>query len=219
MSEEQVKETVQQEAVQAKPEPQIDIKSITDKVLGEVTKKTQELAETRAQELTSQKFNQLGRALLGEKDIDPDAELIKNIAKSPREVLYGLKEISKQEMRAEFQAQLQLDKTKDKISNKYLNEFPDLTSGRKLSLVENLAKAKLEEGESYKDALDSAFKEVVEEFGLKSIKEAQNNSAYGYGIPNGSFNAAQAKKDEADSQLDFIKGIQQQSLRTKKRIN
>lgn len=206
-------QTAAQGSQQNQQAPIVDVEAITKKATEAAQKAALEIADKRATEIAADRLKEIGRAMTGEAAPDPKKRALVDFAEDPTRTLLAVKEIAKRETKQELQEELRREKEIEKVQlevgGKFIQEYPELNSPKKMALVERLADDYVSQGLSYKDALEKSMKEAVDEFKLKPVSEAERFNSYARtGLPGGGgYTPGAPKFDESKSQSDFITGL------------
>lgn len=209
------------EATPAAPAaPAIDVAALTADITQKVTASVSKTAEEKATAIAAQKLAVIGKALSGEQAPDTRKIVLETFVDDPLKALHTVRESAKNEAVKEIRQELAYKDTQVAVSSKFMPEYPELKATNKLRMVEKIADDYVAQGKPYNEALELGFQETIKEFGLKSVSEAQRNSAVrGVGLPTGGGFASQTEQASPEKvQSDFLAGMQARarSFRTRK---
>lgn len=178
-------------------------------IVAKAETKAAEVAASRATEVAEQRLREASRVLSGEKPSDPGKDFLNTFVGDPLKAFHTLKEITKAEINEEQQRVNAVKEVQYKVAQPFINDYPEINTKRKLAMVESLADQHTKRGLSYQEALQTAFKETVEELGLKSVSEQQAESNRNiFGLPRtGGLSSKSIPISEAKSTADFFTGM------------
>lgn len=202
--------------------PQIDHQALINSTAKAAADAAGALIEKKSAEIANAKLKEFGKQLAGEPQEDPKERFLKELVNDPGRVLGAVKDSAKREAKSEIREEdsrnQAVKNVQREVVGKAIEEYPELKQGHKLSLLEKLAEDYEGQGKSYRDALDLATKDVVKEFGLKSVSEEQRAGNYAYGVPGGGGHSPGSPvKNEAQSNSDFLSAMRARAASVRKK--
>ena len=204
-------ENTQQEQTKQQAEPTVNVDEIVSKVTQAASKQIEEAtsasAKKTADEVSRKITERLGKAILGEKQKTHNEEALEMVVTDPVKTLAATKGVAVKESVDTMLGIIAAREVKAEVLGEFTSEYPELKSKSKQKIVEALVQSKRDSGKSFEDAYRESCKEVVSEFGLKSVKEAQREKGYSLSTPSGGGRSAPSdtkEKDAKASALSFI---------------
>lgn len=166
--------------------PQADIAEITKQATITATAAAEKTLVKKAEELSAAHLKRIGQALSGGEPVDANKNALTAFAGDTLGVLNAVKEQAKKETLEAVGKARNIERVQESVGTKFINEYPELNSEKRIKIVEALASEHEAKGLSYKEALTKGFEDTVTELGLKSVTEAVKEKGYnGVGLPSG----------------------------------
>lgn len=219
-------EDTQQATSEATPasQPNINVEDIVSKVTQAASKQIEEATATAskktADEVSKKITERLGKAILGEKVKTQNDEVLEMVVSDPIKTFAATKDVAVRESVDTMLGVLATRELRAEVKSEFVSEYPELKSQSKQKIVDALVQSKRDSGMSYGDALRESYKEVVTEFGLKSVKEAQRERGYSLSSPGGGGRTASPDQQQVDAKASassFLKEMQARAAAVRNR--
>lgn len=195
------------------------VKTVTDAAVEAATRIAEERSNAAAQQ-NAQRLNQAAAILTGQPQVDIGEQVLKGLVADPIKFAKTISDATEARVMKTVKAQKATEDLQRSVMLPLIEEYPALKGAAKIALVEKLTEQKEAANIPYAEALKEAAQEVIKEFDLKPVSEAQRTNAALYaGLPGGGgMGSGVAVRDETKSQQDFLSGMRSRmsSFRTKK---
>ena len=199
---------------------QIDTAKITQEVAAIASEAASKAAEQAASKIAEKRLKDAARMLTGEPETPQVNPYLARMVQNPEGHIIDVIETTEKRVLDRVNKERHAENVIRSVGNKYAAEYPQITEGNKLALVEKLMEQNERSGMPKGEALEHAFQATAKEFGLKSVSDMQREGNYQYSLPFGAGGVpmgGQPRFDDSKSTNDFFSGMKARASATRKR--